>query len=286
MRNFRTLLSESQFEALNEIFRNFADQLSVVRELDVLHQQFKKQLKQTYTEKVNQGLCVLETACAMVVREKRKGISAAARNISDSADYSFLNEFVLRNYDLQQMGSVCHHDEVLGRAQTILQKQLQKVAECASALDLEVPDEAFHQLRIALKNLRYTISDFSCLRDDEYSQQLSRMELLQNLMGQIHDHQMWITQSREILAFIGENGGEETEDWNSAACAVSLLARGWQRQVESDYSDVRKIWELLDRDAFWSTFDIVESGSDQRGDPFTSESENEHFEDFTESTPE
>lgn len=286
LRNFRSLFSDTQFQSLNELFRNFADQLSMVRELDVLHQQFKKFRKQTYTEKIEQGLSILETTCAQISLEKRSQIPAASRNFSESPEFTELAVFITENHISQSLGSVGHNRDVLNKAQIILQRQLKKVKECAHALDSDVPEEAFHQLRIALKNLRYTLDDFTCLRGDGFAKQLSRMELLQDLMGAIHDRQVWKAQSQEILAVIGETVAETTDEWESAAGAVRLLVRDWEIQIESDYSDVKKIWFMLDRDGFWSTFQIIEQDSEQRGNPFSSERENEHLEDLSEGTPE
>jgi putative phosphoesterase len=64
------------------------------------------------------------------------------------------------------------------------------------ALEQFVHDESaaakHHELRIAAKRLRYTMEIFSSLYKEELKEQISLMKQLQDVLGEIHDYDVWV----------------------------------------------------------------------------------------------
>ncbi|MEE4195975.1 MAG: CHAD domain-containing protein [Anaerolineae bacterium] len=254
LKNFRDYFPQDQVGLLADEIKKLASAFAVSREMVLLRKEIKSTRKENYTEKATMGFEVLANTCVQEDHHRKGALQMAARSFAESDNLSLLDEYVTEHHDLDNLAAVCQNTSIQSFAQDNLTRQLRKIASEAKALEHETPDDDFHQLRISLKNLHYSLKDFACLEEDHYDAQLGRIKQLQNLMGRIHDRQVWLAQINEILAVIGERNQDDEELMRNAAFAVEILKRKWRDQINADYADLKIIWGYLQRDHFWSSF--------------------------------
>lgn len=254
LRNFRDFFPQDRVSLLIEDIKKLATAFAVSREMALLRKEINATRQETFTEKAAMGFEILANTVAQENRHRKGTLQSAAKSFAESEHLSILDEYVTEHHDLDHLAAVCQNASVQAFARENLTKQLRKIAIEANALEQEIPDEDFHQLRISLKNLHYSLEDFSCLAEDQYHGQLGRIKQLQNLMGRIHDRQVWLAQIHEILAVIGERNQTDPELINTAVFAAEILQRKWRDQINADYADLKKIWDYLQRNQFWSSF--------------------------------
>ncbi len=90
-------------------------------------------------------------------------------------------------------GKVRERDRIGVVAARALDDGLDRYADCAAILDEEGVDaEAFHELRIVGKKLRYTIELFSPVLGEEADELLAALKTLQGLLGELHDRDVLV----------------------------------------------------------------------------------------------
>ena len=288
LKNFKGLLPPDSYTVLEHDLKVLANRSGVVRELDVLLKELEKANQINYTEKAMAGFEVLYSVVRKLTNEKRQSLQAVVESFAASSSYPLLADYVDQYHNLDHLAEACQTPVLRKKANKLLMTQLRKISNQAVVLAYDEPSDEFHQLRIRLKSLRYTMTDFSSLHSNGFEQQLDKMTLIQNLMGDIHDRQVWLAQLHEVFAVIAEQKGEDSKKYRTALFAGNILHRKWQDEINSAYTDFKHLWQVLAREKFWSSFlvELAESGSEERSNPVASERENEHLEDFSESTPE
>lgn len=109
----------------------------------------------------------------------------------------------------------------------VLTKELLDLADCVAD---ERAVERHHQMRIAAKRLRYTLETFTAAYDDGLASHIARLKKLQDILGEMHDCDVWIMTLVERLRWRCE-----------PAMAGLLLERQERRSVL--YHDLVAIWE-------------------------------------------
>jgi CHAD domain-containing protein len=118
--------------------------------------------------------------------------------------------------------------------------------ECAAEL---------HAMRIAAKQLRYTLETFSALYPDGLAPYLQAVKSSQELLGNLHDCDVWLVY---LPQFIQEER-ERTVKYYGHANPLHPLLPGFQyflenRQQDRDqqYQDFRQHWEICNAGSLWN----------------------------------
>ena len=118
------------------------------------------------------------------------------------------------------------------------------------------PDAVFehHALRIAAKKLRYTLEAYAPLYRRNLARPIARIKRLQDLLGEIHDCDVWIEQMS--LAIVRQRGrrhpdmGESGASVSAVAPFRRLLANREKRRAFL-YRQFVRYWDALVRNGFW-----------------------------------
>ncbi|MDD1701558.1 MAG: CHAD domain-containing protein, partial [Methanoregula sp.] len=118
------------------------------------------------------------------------------------------------------------------------------------------PDAAYehHALRIATKKLRYTMEYYAPVYRRRFAKPLARIKRLQDLLGDIHDCDVWIDQV--TIAIIKQRTHEHSPKERSFASVSSvaplrrLLVNREKRRARL-YRQFVRFWDQLVRTRFW-----------------------------------
>jgi len=118
------------------------------------------------------------------------------------------------------------------------------------------PDAVFehHALRIAAKKLRYTLEAYAPLYRRDLKKPIARIKRLQDLLGDIHDCDVWIEQVS--LAIVKQRARRHPHDGSSAAAisAIAPLRRllsNREKRRSRLYRIFVRYWDALLRTGFW-----------------------------------
>jgi len=113
-----------------------------------------------------------------------------------------------------------------------------------------------HQMRIAVKNLRYTSEIFIDIHPD-ISEELNRLKTIQDYLGKIHDCDVWKTdldqfevkEQNRILKFYGKN-----HPYHLIQPGIKFLSEEIQKTRTNTYTEFINTWTTIYQDLFWSKF--------------------------------
>lgn len=105
------------------------------------------------------------------------------------------------------------------------------------ALEQFIHDESaavkHHELRIAIKRLRYTMEIFSSLYEDELKEQVSLTKRIQDVLGEIHDYVVWVQEFTTHLQGAPDD----------ARYGVSKVVSHIAELKKSRYKDFVSLWD-------------------------------------------
>ena len=114
-----------------------------------------------------------------------------------------------------------------------------------------------HAMRIAAKRLRYTLEAFRLAFEDELRDEISRIKRLQELLGEMHDCDVWIAETAAVLQNGKKNGGSRLA---AARPGIESLLEDRKKERTRIYLEFVAYWEsLVKSDFFLSLLRKVQS---------------------------
>jgi CHAD domain-containing protein len=112
-----------------------------------------------------------------------------------------------------------------------------------------------HAMRIAAKRLRYTLEIFAPLYEDELKEPLKAVREAQELLGDIHDCDVW---AQYLPQFIEEERARTLEYFGNTrafgrlATGLRHLQQDRQQRRDQRYHEFVRYWEQTQEQALWS----------------------------------
>ncbi len=117
--------------------------------------------------------------------------------------------------------------------------------------------EKHHTMRIMAKRLRYTIEAFADLYDEPLKGELKVIKKLQELLGDIHDCDVWVEllprflgeEEERFRSFFGSN-----RFFSQVSPGITALIEDRHRTRNVLFDDLCRIWDDLKDEGFWDRF--------------------------------
>ncbi len=104
-----------------------------------------------------------------------------------------------------------------------------------------------HEMRIAVKKLRYSVEAFSSLFSGELKPEIQKLKSLQDVLGEMHDTDVWIMTMPDLRKLIGEmKVPEERLD-----PGLDFLLKSREKERLELYKRFVVLWEDLRKDLFF-----------------------------------
>ena len=143
---------------------------------------------------------------------------------------------------------------VIQRAHSHISRRLEEFLSYEFFVDKPERVEELHAMRIAAKRLRYTLEIFAPLDQDEFNEPLRSVREAQELLGGIHDGDVW---ARFLPEFIEEERGRMIEYSGSArafgrlAVGLRYLRQDRRRRRARQYGDFVRFWKQVQEQDVW-----------------------------------
>lgn len=289
--NFKDNYPAKTINVIQQQIKTFSDVLGPLRELMLLEDQLTIVLDTDCPDEIKPGVQLLIKDFHKQYKQQKKLVPAAADLMATSQGMAALHKISFREKELPGFAKICRSPKLLDKAQEDIQRWIRIIFRDEISLANEIPTERFHQMRINMKYLRYTLQDYACLHKNGFRRSLETLVVLQDLMGDIHDLQVWSVLINNVTANLKEKFGEEDPRYQDAKKASEYLSVEWQTTYMDEYRKFIIQWYQVKNEGYWRKLKLKRKRSssmisEKRSDVVAQKSERQHLQDFADRAPE
>lgn len=205
---FSSCFKEGQYERWRGSIKGITGALGEARDTDVQIVYLRSFLEKT-TEQQRPGVQALLDKKLELRRDQQESILGWLDNLKDEGSLEEMEE-KLSKVEKQLKSKDA---EVRSRASYAAgMANVNQKVEKALKLEGCIPDPQarlqHHALRIAMKRLRYTAEAFRPLFDDQLKPEITALKGVQDLLGEMHDCDVWLASMDQIAADLASDCGD------------------------------------------------------------------------------
>lgn len=246
--NFKPCFAIDDYDLVKAAIRNFNQALAAIREMDVFAIELSQRMQQSYTHPVYQGLTQLVALAELKRQDLGMQLLAANTALLASEGWGLLASFLAAPDE--DCDPTTNHVALEEFLEQVVGQRVDEIVQHQACLMEETPNAEFHELRIQLKGLRYTLEDFVPFSDSRLPSALKQLRPIQDCMGTIHDRQMWLDAVQVFYSELDSAGLAEDERHNLLQ-VLDLFQQEWQLEMLDQYHAFQTLWQYLERDGFW-----------------------------------
>jgi CHAD domain-containing protein len=181
--------------------------------------------------------------------------SLAKRGIYDEFD-RFISGAAMAETKREKPGSLYR------KAHLTISSRIGRLLALESSVHIPDAVTRHHQMRIAAKKLRYTLEVFNRLFSGGFKKSLRRLQALQDVLGQIHDCDVWIADLQRLLGTDPLKQKEPEGDTAAVRNHQEVLDLLNDRKCERDrlYHVFVEMSEQLRHEQFFENLQVIVSG--------------------------
>ncbi len=190
------------------------------------------------------------------LRQQRQKLQSAVNDaLDDVIQSSILMEMERKLRPIiEDLQGIPQTPELCSLASNAIREKLQLFLEYEPYIDQPEAKEELHAMRIAAKRLRYTLEIFSPLYDSELKSYLKVMRQVQELLGDIHDCDVWMVflpefQERERIRTLRYFGHQRPFQRLVPGLEAYLANRSAMR--DQSYAEFLKKWQIWRQEGLW-----------------------------------
>ncbi|HOQ04878.1 MAG TPA: CHAD domain-containing protein [Anaerohalosphaeraceae bacterium] len=255
LRLFADCLQEDSVSKWRKECKRLLKDLRKARDLDIQMQFLEELLKKAIRDKkILPGLKRLQ----LRLRQKRQRLQKRIRKSADRfRKQNILKEIAAETERLEQTQSPAAEAgglSVAERAGTAVQEAMEKTTALLDRLNDKKDIKGHHQLRIAVKRLRYTLEIFQPAFKEDFDKLIQPLKKMQTLLGDLNDCAVWLEQIEKFSA----KEKERTEEYFGHARpflrlqpGIEYVRRNRKKQWQTLFREVCAYCRKLETDGFW-----------------------------------
>ncbi len=249
--NFKDNYPAKTVSVIRQDIRIFSGVLGPYREMILLENQLTNLLETNCPGDIKPGVQLLIKDIRKQCKQEKKMVPAAADQMATSQGLAALQKISFREKELPGFEKVCRSPKMLRKAQEDIQRWTRIIFRDEISLANEIPTERFHQMRINMKYMRYTLQNYACLHKNGFRRQLEKLVSLQDLMGDIHDLQVWEEHVNATAENLRARYGADDPRSREVIKASDYLAIEWQKTYMDEYQKFIAQWYQVKNDGYW-----------------------------------
>jgi CHAD domain-containing protein len=249
--NFKENYPAKTVSLIQQEIKIFSGVLGPYREMILLENQLTNILQTDCPNDIKSGVQLLIKDIHKQYKRQKKLVPAAADRMATSQGMAALRKISFREKELPGFEKICRSPKLIHKAKEDIQRWIRTIFRDEISLANEIPTERFHQMRINMKYLRYTLQDYACLHKNGFRRSLERLVALQDLMGDIHDLQVWEEHVIATAQNLRVKYGEDDPRSCDVIKASNYLAVAWQKTYMDEYRKFIVQWYQIKNDGYW-----------------------------------
>jgi CHAD domain-containing protein len=249
--NFKENYPAKTASVIQQEIKIFSGILGPYREMIMLENQLTNILQTDCPHDIKPGVQLLIKDIHKQYKRQKKIVPAAADRMATSQGMAALRKVSFREKELPGFEKVCRSPKLMRKAQEDIQHWIRIIFRDEISLANEIPTERFHQMRINMKYLRYTLQDYACLHKNGFRRSLERLVALQDLMGDIHDLQVGEEHVIATAETLRARYGADDSRSHEVKKACDYLTTEWQKFYMDDYRKFIVQWYQIKNDGYW-----------------------------------
>lgn len=237
MRAFAPVFKGKPLKKSNKQLKRIADALGATRDEDVTIIALEKARKKADDERIKREIGELTERC----RNRRAALQIDLAESLTAASLEKINAEFYESLDKIRLRKKRRDDDFLKAGNEIIGESLREFVDLSAAIYRPFDDDALHELRIAVKRLRYAAELFAVCRAEEFEPLAAQMAELQDYLGEVHDASIWIENLSADL---------RSEDENEFRTANVWLLSKFVKKRTKNYRSALKLWNK------WKEFQI------------------------------
>lgn len=193
-----------------------------------------------------------------IKRERRQDLQAelleALRSLKDRGTISAMEERILQGRKEALAAGVreVRTPFAFASAAREVRGRVEGLVELEPFVHQEAAVAEHHAMRIAGKRLRYTLEVFRPLFDDGLKDELATMKRLQDLLGELHDCDVWATDLGSMLRDLGGGKLDAVKGTppRKIGPGLRLLLEDRQRRRRQVYHELESFWDEMSERGF------------------------------------
>lgn len=191
------------------------------------------------------------------ITQERQALQSAvdaALDKLDKVDFYTQMETALLAMQLELPVGTPYSHRLFERSQAVIGERLTELLAFEPYVDRPECITELHAMRIAAKQLRYTLEAFTPLYPAEFQRYVQAVKQIQELLGDIHDSDVWAgylpqfiqDERQRTLAYYGH-----TRPFNPLLAGLEYFQENQRLEREQHYQEFQKRWSQWKSQALW-----------------------------------
>jgi putative phosphoesterase len=214
---FEPIFPKKRFARWKKDVRGLTRMLGSARDADVQIGYLEQLLKGQHPEAVGKGLETLLGHKRAYRSSLQPPLAGSIGQLKEDLTIESLTEHLAMIEESIPNETGVRTREDLSQSMEHVQKRVEEVLGYAKYVERPLAMAEHHAMRIAAKRLRYTLEIFQPLYDDGLKEEISEIKRLQDVLGEMHDCDVWIS---ELQAVFHNNAWSDTTPIDSSGMKV------------------------------------------------------------------
>ena len=242
---FEPIFPKKKFAGWKKEFRAMTRVLGSARDGDVQITYLEELLKGPHPEAVGKGLeALLEHKRAYRV-SLQPSLTLSIEELAQERTIETLIEHLAGMEPAEGQETGLRTRANLSKSMESIQKRVDEVSGYSKYVERPLAIAEHHAMRISAKRLRYTLEIFQPLYDDGLKDEISEIKRFQDVLGEMHDCDVWVSDLRAVLneGAWGDGFPIESAELKSLRPGLNFVLEDCRKRKTSLYKDFALTWK-------------------------------------------
>jgi putative phosphoesterase len=242
---FEPIFPKKKFAKWKKEIRAMTRMLGSARDADVQIAYLEELLKRPHPEAVGKGIEALLEHKRAYRASLQPALVASINELAQERTIEALVDHLAGMKEAKNPETGLRTRANLSKSRESIQKRVDDVIGYSKYVERPLAIAEHHAMRISAKRLRYTLEIFQPLYDDGLKQEISEIKRFQDVLGEMHDCDVWISDLQVVLheSAWGDGSPIESAELKSLRPGLNFVLEDCRRRKTSLYKDFVLAWK-------------------------------------------
>ncbi len=241
---FEPVFPKKWFARWKKDFRELTRALGSARDADVQIDYLEQLLKEKHSEDEGRGIEALLDHKRTYRNSLQPGLAVTIAKVVEDHTMETLAEHLTTMELAIPKGTILRTGKDLSQSMEQIQKRVEDLLSYSKYVERPLETAKHHAMRISAKRLRYTMEIFHPLYDDGLKEEISEVKRLQDVLGEMHDCDVWISELERVLQEKSWGDGSQIcgAEMGFIASGIQSILDDRRKSKASLYPDYVRTW--------------------------------------------